>query len=483
MPQKRVKAVLYSLLVLGSLFIYTHSTAQNTKLVNGKMLSKAQLLEDYDLLYSSLINYHPRPFAYTTEADFKQYYEQQRAAFGDSLPERVFYVACRQLLATLKCGHSSALISQDWYANLKGNNVLMPIDVKFIGEQAFIKNIVDTSLAFTIGDEVLSINQVPISTLLKEMLSSQVRDGLHLSFATDAVSLNFRMYYLFFYGAPSQYAIEYRTAAGETKQSILPAIPKKLKELQKPGLPAGFQPQLSNDWSVFAIDSSRQLAYLKIKNFSDRRQFNKYYRQVFDYLKLHPEYQLLLDLRDNTGGYFGHGGGLLRYFSTEKFELNFEREKRKINKNKHTKMDPVNRLTKLAFGIKPPKHRSKTHKTVTFGYKPKKTPFAGKLHVLTNGISFSTATVVSAHLKAEGATFYGAETGGTESGTNAILNHQLLMPHSQMRISIPYYYVFGKSQDAVFGRGVQPKYPLLPQVGSHQDDVLEAVLQLMRKAD
>lgn len=454
--------------------------AQTTALVNGKMLSKAQLQEDYDLLYSSLINYHPRPFTYTTEADFKQHYEQQRAAFADSLSEREFYIRCKELVAMLKCGHSGALISQAWYDRLKGNNVLMPIDVKVIGEQAFIKNMVDTALAFAIGDEVLSINQIPMATILKEMYSGQVRDGLHLSFATDAVSVNFRMYYLFLYGAPNNYAIEYRTAAGETKLSILPAIRKKLKELRKPGLPAGFQPQFSNDWSVFAIDSSRQLAYLKIKSFTDRKQFKKYYRQVFDYLTLHPEYQLLLDLRDNTGGYFGHGGGLLRYFSTEKFELNFEREKRKIDKNKHTKMGPVNRITKVAFGIKPPKHRSPTHKTVTFSYKPKKSPYAGKLHVLTNGISFSTSAVVSAHLKAQGATFYGAETGGTESGTNAILNHQLLLPNSQVRVSIPYYHVFGLHKNASFGRGVQPQYPLLPRVGSTTDDVLEAVLLILQ---
>ncbi len=99
--------------------------------------------------------------------------------------------------------------------------------------------------------------------------------------------------------------------------------------------------------------------------------------------------------------------------------------------------------------------------------------------MLTNGLSFSTSSIVSAQLKAQGAIFYGVETGGTESGTNAILNHQLILPHSQGRFSIPYYYVFGKTKDPVFGRGVQPNFTLLPKVGSAQDDVLESVLQLL----
>ena len=54
------------------------------------------------------------------------------------------------------------------------------------------------------------------------------------------------------------------------------------------------------------------------------------------------------------------------------------------------------------------------------------------------------------------ATIYGAETGGTEAGSNAILNHILTLPNSKVVVSIPYYHLDHQLSFPDTGKGVMP---------------------------
>jgi len=413
---------------------------------------------------------------YTAAADFTTFYQRQQAQFPDSLSEREFYVIARKLTTLIKCGHTNGTISENWTQALKGQNVLLPFEIYRIDQSVYIKNTVEDSFDFKPGDQLLSINGVSIKRILEQMDSIQVRDGNSQSFVKAATQINFRMYYLYLFGHQDKYLIEHTSGAGQINQTEVRSGLKKMKETEKPPLPASFRVRSSNDWSVFAFDSINNVGYLQIKSFSNRSEFKEHYKNVFLKLQQYSGSQLIVDLRDNRGGFFGNGNNLLAYLTTHKFELNFQRPKKIETKNKYAKLDKWSKWTKVAFAVKPAKHQIKGQKSLTFTYKPSEPYFAGKVHVITNGITFSQAALVASHLKENGATMFGTETGGTEMSTNAMINYKVTLPNSSYKASIAHYQVHANSTKGEFGYGVRPDYEIAHDFNSTDDNILTEVL-------
>lgn len=446
-----------------------------------KILSKNQLIEDYEILYASLINYHPVPFLYTSEAAMKAYFDQQKSTLPDSLSELAFHLEVRKLIAQVKCGHTYARPSKDWYSSVTGKAVFLPFEIKLLEGRLFVKNTVDQEVDFAIGDEILSINELTAKEILADMEAIQERDGYTDAFVNALVEKRFRLYFLWRYGAQVNYTIRFRTTTGEERQTTVEPAANRLKEAVKLSVPTTFVRVAENSWSQFSYDSTHRIAYLLIKNFSDRKSFKKYYKTVFKYLQQKPDARLIVDLRDNPGGYFFNGNRFLTYLSPEKFQFNFQRKDTAFTKNKYVGMDKWSKLTKLAFATKPTKQTIDGQRRTTFSFKPSKHRFSGKVYVITNGVSFSQAALVAAQLKEQGAVFFGSETGGTESFTNAVLSNKLVMPHSGIEVYIPYYQAISNSTQGKFGYGIQPNYPIPPSLDRTTDNTLETVLDMLQK--
>jgi len=445
-----------------------------------KLLSKNQLIEDYEILYASLINYHPVPFLYTADAALQTYFLKQKASLPDSLSDLAFQGDVRKLIAQIKCGHTSAKPSEAWYKAVAGKAVLLPFDVKVLAGRLFIHNTLEGELNYSIGDEILAINKIPAADLLAEMEAIQERDGLTTALVAAMIEKRFRSYFLWLHGKPDGYELQFRTAAGEVKQTTLRAAGAKLKEVVKPTVPAGLVMIAENSWSQFRFDSAQQIGYLQIKSFTDRKSFKKYYKTVFKYLKQKPDARLIVDLRDNPGGYFLNGNRFLTYLSDEKFQFSFQRRDTAFTKNEYVTMDKWSKLTKVGFLAKPSKQTVKGQRRTTFSFKPSKHRFHGKVYVITNGITFSQAALVASHLKEQGAVFFGSETDGTESFTNAMLNHKLVLPNSGIEVYIPYYQAISNSTQGKFGYGIQPNYPVPPSLDRSTDNTLETVFGMLK---
>lgn len=433
---------------------------------------------DYKILYHALINYHPAPFLYTSESDFNAFFSKQLSAFNDSLTEREFHLIARKLITNLKCGHTYCKPSDEWYSSMSGKEVLLPFNIRRIGNKVFIDNTIDPTFDFMPADEILAINNTSIHTILKEMSNIQERDGHTQSFADEYIIKMFHTYYLFLYPVKDNVDITFKDKNDSIRSSTVKLSNKRINPSDNSQLPERFRLYSKNTWSSLSIDTTSNKAYLRIKTFSNRDEFRKYYKKVFSILAELQSTQLIIDLRDNTGGYFGNGNELLTYLTPNKFEFNFQRPKNKLIKNKYTSIDFMNRLTKLAFSVKPARHKSKDQKIHTFTYKPNTPTYFGDISVITNGTTFSQATLVAAHLKHYGATFYGSETGGAENATNSMVNYKLTLPNSRINVFIPYYQIVSNSTNGNIGYGVKPDVEILPDTDLNQDNVLLQVIEL-----
>ncbi len=443
------------------------------------MLTQAQLMEDYDVLYASLINYHPKPYLYTPEAEFRAFYESQRAALPTSLTELKFHIVARHLIAQVKCGHTFGKPSEAWYNSLNGQKVLLPFEIKRIDGKIYIANTTEEDLPFSTNDELLSLDSIPIQEVLAVMAQFQERDGYTTAHVEAETIRKFRTYFLFLCGVQREVLVGFKNQAGVIQETWVSNANSPMKAPLEPALPGALQVVYENDWSTYAFDGEQNLAYLQISGFDDRKAFKKYYAQVFEHLQQFPEAPLILDLRNNSGGYFGNGNRLLSHLTPDAFEFNFNEPKRKVTKNKHVKMDFWNKLTKMAFSVKPSKHKIAGQKTHTFTYQPSKVRHTGKVNVITNGSTFSQAALVAAHLHEHGATFFGGETGGTESGANAVVYYDLVLPHSALRVRIPRYQVVSNSSQGVFGYGVPVQHPLSAGLALGEDRVLVETIRII----
>jgi hypothetical protein len=92
---------------------------------------------------------------------------------------------------------------------------------------------------------------------------------------------------------------------------------------------------------------------------------------------------------------------------------------------------------------------------------PADNPFTGKLIVLADGLTFSTATDVCAQLRNRINTiFVGEETGGGYAGNTSGSNARFNFPHSGFRLSIHVYDYWNAVPPREIGRGIMPDYTI-----------------------
>ena len=116
---------------------------------------------------------------------------------------------------------------------------------------------------------------------------------------------------------------------------------------------------------------------------------------------------------------------------------------------------------------------------------PAGTPFAGKVAVLVDGGTFSTAADVAAQLRSMGrATFIGEETAGGYEGNTSGLNALIVLPNSRLRLRIMMYdYWNAVKPPAVKGRGIIPEHVVIRRVSDilrGSDPAMERALAILQ---
>jgi len=442
------------------------------------------LQQDFEILFNSVKSVHPALYDFTSQKQFSKLYVEYQSTIKDGLTHDEFHILIRQFIQHVKCGHTAALPSLEWYAYQRETSKVIPLEVYLMNENLYVKRSSVSDSILPVGSKILAINDRSPQKIIKDMREITPRDGLSMSFVNNKVEKLFRTYHLFLYGRKDNYLVTYINADGD-KTLINLKRGDQLVKVERVTEKTDHVFELETSGATFQItsDNLTKYAYLDLNNFQ-KKGFKKFYKSVFEAIELNNIQNLILDLRSNGGGYFPNGNHLLEYLLDQDFDVNFSRSRKKI-KSEFLYMDFGSKATRVLFNTMP--YTKKTDQSVehTIKYKPvKKHHFNGQVYVLINGGSFSMSGYVAAKLKHfKKAIFIGEETGGGEKGSNAILFYTLSLPNTKIRVKLPHYFLNHNVKTSEKGRGIMPDYPIVYSLKDRieqQDLAIQKVLDLMK---
>lgn len=449
-------------------------------------MATADLRTDLSFLQKVVYQGHQGVFLFNTRDSLDRFFDDLRSHLqGDSVPIEQAMVSILLATARIRDGHTS--VETPFFTN---KTTVLPFTTTVIGDQVFIIGNYSGDTTLHRGTALKTINNIPVETVIRLGRLLHSGDGYNTSFTQSIASVYFARHYSLLFGTRPMNIVTTAQADGKITEHRVPGISRAdlIKLLSVKGKrPPADRPVLKYRNMVLRRDTAfKDMAILQLGSFPNGH-FKRFYRRAFRWLDDQSIRTLVLDLRYNTGGNVHNMGFLCAQILDQDLRYQYERQR-------HTRLARYfNTRGKINFALLWLKYnltfrlkhaRSGNTQVRKWRVKPhKKHNFNGQLMVLTNGWSFSSASMATSFLKNRGnAIVIGTETGGNEAGNCGGGYPKLTLPKSRFKIRFPVFhlrYDIGKKD---IGRGVQPDYPTpytIEAILSGSDLEMEQVYRLM----
>jgi len=451
-------------------------------------IAVGDLRADLTFLQEALYHGHPGVFLFNTKDSLDDFFGQLRSRLhGDSVPYEQAQVSVRLALARIRDGHTT--LETPFYDD---STRVLPLTTQVLGERVYVLGNYSGDTTLQRGSELLAVNGEPVADVVRIGRLLSCGDGYNRTFNDAIASVYFARYRTLLFGTRpvNQVTISvrdgptaWRRIAAKTRADLLELIKIKV------GKPHARKPLLHyKDMQLWRDTARSDLAILRIGDFPNG-QYKKFYRRSFRLLADNKIGNLVIDLRYNTGGNIHNMDYLVSCIVDQRFGYRYERLR-------HTRMGPyfnwkaslIKGLTWMRYNLSPGYgcKRQGDLRIHTWNVKPRKRDnFNGKVLVLTNGWSFSSASMCASFLKNRShAITIGTETGGNEAGNCGGGYPKLILPNTKFKIRFPLYHLRYDIGKPDVGRGVLPDYPTpyrMEDILEKKDLEMEMVYELLRQ--
>ncbi|NII28786.1 hypothetical protein HB364_27135 [Pseudoflavitalea sp. X16] len=493
--QRRLKTLLFIAISIGAGIL--HAPAQ-TPGTTGKHLTENpaplpgslttdQMQADFDTLRKALEEVHGGLYRFSTKPAINHLFDSCRARLNSIHSQRAFMILLFEMLAQLRDGHMRLEADAATTAALAQAR-LFPLRLMLEGDRLMVLYN-DTPGDSTIrpGMELLTVNGHRAAHIIHTILPGISGDGFIETFKRKRLERSFAPFYWLYVDQATAFSITAKDNTGNTITTTLPGILNAAREQNRAGNPVN-TPIITN---LARLDSAKDnvslrfinntdLACLRIRTFGGDA-FISTLDLVFQTLHDKKTKALILDLRGNGGGVDEYGAALVSQLTNKPFRY-FDRIHLTSILPSFTSWKPgtVENLRngvvtdpKGGYLVTPQLH------TGVGGQNPAARPFTGKLFVLLDGGTFSTAADVTALLRhLTNATFIGEESGGAAEGNTSGLNALVKLPHSKLSLKIHLYEYWNAIPPGKKGRGTLPDHA----VETHVADWLQGIDAPMKRA-
>jgi hypothetical protein len=434
-------------------------------------LSASAQVEDFELLRRALDEAHGGFDRFATRAEVHRRLDRHRASLDRPIDVVTFAGILSEAIAELRDGHARLELDSVTSARLSRAYVF-PIRVALEGDRIVVRwNDAPGDTLLRPGMEIRRINRRPAAEIVSRLLPKVPGDGFVETGRRARLARELPALYWLHVDRSDRFTIEASDEAGRSVTVTLAGVRERERLANRNAVNERFAANLARldgaPGNVTVELLADEVAHLRIRYF-DGEGFPAALDSAFRLIRDRRIERLMLDLRGNGGGVDEYGALLVGQFTERPFRY-FDRI----------------RVTSIAPGFATwidrtfAAMRTGTVPSPDGGYlvtpalhsgvgeqQPSASPYRGRLVVLVDGGTFSTAADVAAHLRSSGrALFVGEETGGTYEGNTSGLNALIVLPRSGLRTKVMMYgYWNAVAQPPVPGRGTLPDHMVTRRV-------------------
>ena len=459
-----------------------------------RLYSAKELNEDLALLQRALTERHPDLYGYASKDTIDQRFKYIAENIRDSmsLPQvfELFAIASNRI----GCGHTSLYIPGKYRRAAARTGKQLPFKFRYRDGKMFITRSYLEDTTFALGWQVVAIDSNNVDDLVNRFLKNYSSDGYNETLKHRQMEVSFRDDYALFVGAPDSVRLE-MIDRKSNKQIV--TVPTLLYDTINARFEKRFITGRPKEKTLqFSTTDSGKVAVMSIGSFlpkhmiADRQLYRPFLRKSFRKMRKQGVKDLVIDLRDNPGGYSNYGIFLYSWIADSSFRYFQSMElptKKPVKFIEHT--DKTRLFNLLYLLVKRDRKTGQCSYNWDRGLRvhhPKRKPFKGNVYIIINGNSFSNSSNFSAlaHYNKR-AVFIGEETGGRYDGCNGSAYLMLTLPNTGMKLNVPLVkncYPFPGYPYK--GRGIMPDYPVQPELDdliAGRDTEMNYALKLIEK--
>lgn len=400
-----------------------------------KKFSAQQLRDDLLQLEQALFEYHTGVDRHTSKEEIRSTFEKARASLTTDMTGWEFFRLSSKLVAKIQCGHTRLSPSQDMRSTL---DKYFPLPALLKSGRIYVK------LPNATITEVTAINGKSAQEIIRTLFSSFAVDGQAEDAKYDFVGHFGYSYALYVDHKPEKFNLELSSG----KLEVAPGSAAR----------QSFGPKAQGPISFKMIND---VGYLRVETFGsgeyDRAgvSYSQFLEKTFSELRQKSVKKLIVDIRGNGGGADHYGAMLCSYLLPKDFGY-FKR----VFKKSGSKTEPVSHPCLSIQSSQP-------------------TAFQGKVCLMINGSTFSTAADVASVFKSnKRGTVIGRETGGGYDGNTSGASQTVTLSNSKLRIGIPMWYYENAVEPGDKHRGVIPDIKTELRVEELSTDAKDVELDL-----
>lgn len=409
-------------------------------------LSAKQAKEDVTFLYNRMLQVHPGLYAYQDSASYAKTFQSIYDSFEGETDYLTFFKRIAPLITEIQDLHTSYRHSKKWR---KEHQQVLPFVLQEVEGSFLIQYNGSSDSTLNRGLILKEINGRPVEEIIDEVKGyvgtdqdNPVAKGLYASRSLyayfgklfpleDSVTVVVKN--------DSLNRLQTHHLATVTRKELIPAVLKRYPDKARVNL------------SYSVIDSLRSISEIDISSFSYKGgpldifqgKFSRKLRQSFKQVAKDSVEHLVLDLRQNGGGYIPNVKKLLKYVSNEPFAMI---DTMAFRQSAYFRLFPLPTLlpplmAPLYFNKAEDGYRYHVSNTMK---EPKRSKFHydRELYVYMDANSYSaTVFTISLLNDMDRATFIGTIPAGTTWGSYAGSFHLPKLPNSKIQLRIPFYKV------------------------------------------
>lgn len=410
-----------------------------------RRLSVQELKEDFRLLRTALEEAHAGLHYYSSKKEMDSRFDLALKELGRPMSEPEFYKHLALLIAAVNDGHTRLRYSADYDNYLGRRPILLPFNLRFLGDRAYVLRNFSSDPDFPLGGEMVAINGVAMADIITRLLPLISSDGRIRTSKLKYLegSVNFGRMYALAFEETREFEIGYRPPAGGGLSKI------KVNGITAAALNERFRdryPEAARAKPPIELAYRGETAILTIRTFAEPgyrsagMAYPTFLRKTFRELSDKAVENLIIDLRENGGGTDMFGKLLVSYLLDKPYMFynSLEVVRNAFSFLEHTSEPNLDNNLK---------NRLRPNDKGTYDLRfhpnlgeqnPLSPVFKGRVYIMISGRSFSgtgECTSILHHHKR--AAFVGEECGAGYYGNTSGIMPLLTLPNSGLRIRIP----------------------------------------------